>query len=257
MLQSSNLFDKFKAVTEGTYEEAKEASIVPRGVWNFIDKSYSSIGEKIFEGQWLETTLNKNFSYTIDESASLSKQIREKYGKEEEKEVKEGEAGPENAGEGGPMEDTLESVLSEKDDKKDDKKEEWKDERGHDEAVRDIVRDSWKELFVDGAFKGGNTPTREEVQSEVEFQSKHGLDHREDASAIRYDAYKKVMKKIKNIVKKLDAESNETPEEEDTAAQAAFQQPMAESKKEEFKKREEKAKKDKKLQPKHFLGLKT
>ncbi len=133
----------------------------------------------------------------------------------------EGGSGPipvedEEEEEEAPTEDTLESVLSEKDDKK--KEEEWADSRSHDEAVKQIVKDSWKEIYVDGKFKGDAEPSRDDVMKEVEFQSKHGLDHRQDASAIRYDAYKKLMKKVKNITKKLDAESDETPEEDDAEA---------------------------------------
>lgn len=103
------------------------------------------------------------------------------------------------------------------------KDEEWADARTHEEAVKQIVKDSWKELFVDSKFKNDTQPTRDEVMSEIEFQSKHGLDHRPDASAVRYDAYKKVMKKVKNIQKKLDAESEETPEEEDEEAKKQFE----------------------------------
>jgi uncharacterized protein (UPF0335 family) len=118
----------------------------------------------------------------------------------------------------------IESILTEKDDKKK-KDDEWSDDRSHEEAVRQIVRDAWKEIYADNKFKGEGEPTRDDVMSEVEFQSKHGLEHRPDASAIRYDAFKKVMKKVKNIVKKLDAESNETPEEEDETAKAGFEKP--------------------------------
>lgn len=118
----------------------------------------------------------------------------------------------------------VENLLNEKEDDKKDK-EEWSDSRSHEEAVRQIVRDSWKEIYADNAFKGGAEPTRDDVMKEVEFQSKHGLEHRQDASAIRYDAFKKVMKKVKNVVKKLDAESNETPEEEDETAKAGFDAP--------------------------------
>lgn len=208
-MAGDKMFDLMKKVTEGTYQEEVTGK-------KTLDETFKeAVLEAKSSGATREAILS-SFEKVLDES-DVSNAPDDTV-----KEEAEGNYGDASSNGSAPTEDTLESVLHEE---KKEKKEEWKDERSHDEAVKQIVRDTMKELHTDGVFKGEKEPTREEIMAEVEFQSKHGLDHRQDASAIRYDAFKKVMKRIKNIVKKLDAESEETPEEEDAEAKSHYETP--------------------------------
>lgn len=263
MPRSEKLFDMVRDVTEGRY--IKESS----NEWNNLETDIVALKQRLMDKI---DKADPKFDAVFNAFEALLASVTTANRTEGEGEVEDLSPGLEDApimdappveggegdaanaeGAGGPIpvedeeedenpdEKTFESILSEKDDK--DKKDEWKDERTHDDAVKGIVRDTWKELFADGKFKGDKEPTREEVMAEVEFQTKHGLDHRQDASAVKYDAYKKVMKKVKNIQKKLDAESNETPEEEDADAKGKFEAPSSFIGMKEYKDRLAKVKK--------------
>lgn len=106
-----------------------------------------------------------------------------------------------------------ENQIVESDDEKKKKGSEWKDERSHDAVVSELVKDVFTNL--------GDKNDRASVMAEVEFCTKHGLDGRSDASAIRYEVFKKVMRKIKNAAKK--AEEPEQPEVEDEEAKQTFE----------------------------------
>lgn len=233
MPRNDKLYDIMKQVTEGTYVgenegptfEMRQAAV--QNLFSSIENFYLQMRKS--DTNFIPGDVEGIVMDAIEEAVI---RFNDEYSGTDPNNPVNIDAPVEEADMGAPTQDTLESVLSEKDDKK--KDEEWSDDRSHDDAVKQIVRDAWKEILVDGKFKTEATPTRDEVMKEVEFQSKHGLEHRPDASAVRYDAYKKLMKKVKNIEKKLDAESSETPEEEDVEAKTSFEQ-----------------------QPKEFLGLKT